>query len=171
MKYMAVLLGVFLLFAPGTAGFAATDSNTSSQQGTQLIQRLREAQQLDKSYAYDVSVGPVAAGDYMLRVDRAGDVIDKIEHGERVSQAELADALFVPPKTLSESDRAQLVQQLEQAWDRDQRGWWDWTRDPVIAQNFAVQGKKAERVIRELQTDQPVSWSDIEEAMHVPANY
>jgi hypothetical protein len=26
-------------------------------------------------------------------------------------------------------------------------------------------------VIRYLETDQPVSWSDIDEAMHVPANY
>jgi hypothetical protein len=107
----------------------------------------------------------------MLRADRAADVIDKIEHGERVSQAEIGDALFVPPKSFSESERAQLVEQLEQAWERDQRGWWDWTRDPVIAQNFAVQGKKAERVIRELETDQPVSWSEIQEAMHVPSNY
>lgn len=170
MKYLAIILGVLLL-APVTPGRAATDSNTNLQEGTQLIQQLREAQQLDKSYALDVSVGPVAAGDYMLRADRAADVIDKIEHGERVSRAEIADALFVPPKSLSESERAQLVERLQQSWERDQRGWWDWTRDPVIAQNFNVQGKKAERVIRELETNQPVSWSEIQEAMHVPANY
>jgi hypothetical protein len=170
MKYLAIILGI-LLFAPVTPGCAATDSNTNLQEGTQLVQQLREAQQLDKSYALDISVGPVAAGDYMLRADRAADVIYEIEHGERVSRAEIADALFVPPKSLSESERAQLVEQLELSWERDQRGWWDWTRDPVIAQNFNVQGKKAERVIRELETNQPVSWSEIQEAMHVPANY
>jgi hypothetical protein len=141
------------------------------QQESQLIERLRAARQLDRSRAYDVSVGPVAAGDYMLRADRAQDVIDKIQHGERVSQAEIEDALLVPPKSLSETERAQLVRQLEHSWELDQRGYWDWTRDPVIAQNFQVQGKKAERVIRDLETAQPVSWSDIEEAMHVPANY
>ena len=105
-----------------------------------------------------------------MRADRAQDVIDKIEHGERVSRAEITDALFVPPKSLSEAERAQLVQRLEQSRDLDERGWWDWTRDPVIAQNFQVQERKADRVIRDLETDQPVSWSDIDEAMHVPAN-
>jgi hypothetical protein len=170
MKYIAVILGVLLL-APATSGFAATDSNSSMQQGTQLLQRLNSARQLDRSLALDVSVGPVAAGEYMLRADRAQDVIDKIEHGERVSRAEIADALFVPPKSLSEAEREQLVQGLEHAKDLDERGWWDWTRDPVIAQNFQVQERKADRVIRDLETDQPVSWSDIQEAMHVPANY
>jgi hypothetical protein len=100
MKYIAVLLGALLL-APGTSGFAATDSNGSMQQGTQLLQRLSAARQLDRSLALDVSVGPVAAGEYMLRADRADDVIYKIEHGERVSRAEITDALFVPPKSLS----------------------------------------------------------------------
>jgi hypothetical protein len=48
------------------------------------------------------------------------------------------------------------------------RGWWDWTWDPVIAQNFQVQERKANRVIKDLETNQPVSWADIDEAMHVP---
>lgn len=107
----------------------------------------------------------------MLRADHAQDVIDSLEHGVHVSQAEVRDALFVPPKSLSETQRAELVQELEQAKWRDNRGWWDWTRDPVIAQNFSVQEKKADRVIKELETDQPVSWYDIQEAMHVPAEY
>jgi hypothetical protein len=170
MKYLTIILGIIFL-APGTPWCATTESNTSMQQETQLVQRLRAAQQLDHSNALDVSVGPVAAGDYMLRADRAADVIDKIEHGARVSQAEIEDALFVPPKSLSETERAQLVQQLQHSWEQDQRGWYDWTRDPVIAQNFLVQGKKAKRVIRDLETNRPVSWADIDEAMQVPYYY
>src|SRR4029077_4992903 len=107
MKYIAVILGVLLL-APGTSGFAATDSNSSMDQGTQLLQRLTAARQLDRSLALGVSVGPVGGGEYMLRADRAQDVIDKIEHGERVSRAEIADALFVPPKSLSQTERAHI---------------------------------------------------------------
>jgi len=140
------------------------------QRNGQLIQRLRAAAELDRSRAYDVSVGPVAAGDYMLRADRAENVIAKLEHGERVSQAEIADALFVPPASLSETERAQLIRKLEQARELDEQGWWDYTWDPVIAQNFQVQERKAKRVIRDLETNQPVSWSDIAEAMQVPDN-
>ena len=170
MKYIAVILGVLLL-APGRSGFAATDLNNSMQQGTQLIQRLRAAEQVDRSRALDVSIGPVASGDYGLRADRARDVADKIEHGVAVSPEEISRALFVPPESLSETQRAQLVQQLEEARQRDEQGWWDWTKDPVIAQNFQVQERKATRVIKNLENNQPVSWADIHEAMHVPTGY
>jgi hypothetical protein len=170
MKYIAVILGVLLL-APGTSGFAATDSNSSMQQGTQLIQRLRAAEQVDRSRALDVSIGPVASGDYGLRADRARDVADKIEHGVAVSPEEISRALFVPPESLSETERAQLVRQLKEARELDRRGWWDWTKDPVIAQNFQVQERKANRVIKNLENNQPVSWADIHEALHVPAGY
>jgi len=113
----------------------------------------------------------VASGDYGLRADRAHDVADQLAHGVKVSPEEISEALFVPPASLTETQRAELVRRLEQARQRDEQGWWDWTRDPVIAQNFQVQERKADRVIRYLETDQPVSWSDIDEAMHVPANY
>jgi hypothetical protein len=168
--YLIIVAGAVLL-VPHTSLCATTESNTPAQDPTQLIQQLRAARELDLSNARDVSIGPVAAGDYMLRADHAEDVISDLEHGIRVPRAEVREALFVPPKSLSETQRAELVKELQQAKWRDNRGWWDWTRDPVIAQNFSVQEKKADRVIKELETDQPVSWHDIQEAMHVPANY
>jgi hypothetical protein len=170
-RWHLMIVAGALLLAPGTSARALTDENPSALERSALIEQLRAAKQLDLRRAYEVSVGPVAAGDYMLRADRADDVIGELEHGVDVPRSEISAALFVPPKSLSESDRAELVQQLEQAKWRDNRGWWDWTRDPVIAQNFSVQEKKADRVIRKLETDQPVSWHDIQEAMEVPANY
>lgn len=170
-RWQLIIVAGALLLVPHTSSCATTESNPPAQDLTQLIQQLRAAKELDLSNAHDVSVGPVATGDYMLRADRAEDVISDLEHGVRVSRAEANDALFVPPKSLSETQRAELVQELQQAKWRDNRGWWDWTRDPVIAQNFSVQEKKADRVISELETDQPVSWHDIQEAMQVPANY
>jgi hypothetical protein len=168
--HLTIVASAFLL-VPHTSPCAPTESNTTAQDPTPLIQQLRAAKELDLSNAHDMSVGPVAAGDYMLRADRADDVISDLEHGVRVPRAEVREALFVPPKSLSETQRAELVKELQQAKWRDNRGWWDWTRDPVIAQNFSVQEKKADRVIYELETDQPVSWHDIQEAMQVPSNY
>jgi len=167
-RHLAIIAFAILL-AHETLAFAYTESNSYAVDSrTQLIQRLRAAEALDKSRALDVSLGPVASGDYGLRADRAHDVADKLEHGVAVSPEEISDALFVPPTSLSETQRAQLVRELEQAKELDQRGWWDWTWDPVIAQNFQVHEKKANRVIRDLETNQPVSWADIDEAMHVP---
>lgn len=167
-RHLAIIACAILL-VQGAPARAYTEANTYvADSRTKLIQRLLAAEELDRSRALDVSVGPVASGDYGLRADRAHDVADKLEHGVQVSPAEISSALFVPPKVLSEAERVQLVRQLEQARQLDEQGWWDWTRDPVIAQNFQVQAKKAKRVIRDLETNQPVSWADIDEAMHVP---
>ena len=71
-----------------------------------------------------------------------------LEHGQYVSQSQIDAALFVPPKSLSAEQRADLIGELENARNQDEQGWWDWTRDPVIAQDFAVQEKKANRAIK-----------------------
>jgi hypothetical protein len=167
-RHLAII-ACAIFIAAGTPACAYNESNASAPDTrTQLIERLRAAEELDKSRALDVSLGPVASGDYGLRADRAHDVADKLEHGVAVSPEEISAALFVPPRSLTETERAQLVRKLEQAKELDQRGWWDWTWDPVIAQNFQVQERKANRVIKDLETNQPVSWADIDEAMHVP---
>ena len=91
-----------------------------------------------------------------------------LEHGKYVDRSQIDDALFVPPKSLSLTRRAQLIAELKDARYLDDRGWWDWTRDPVIAQDFSVQRKKANRAIKDLETDQQISWSEIDEGLQVP---
>ncbi len=118
--------------------------------------------------AKDPEVGPAASGDYSVRADKAGQVMDALEHGQYVSQSQIDAATFVPPKSLSSAQKAQLIQELKDASYLDDRGWWDWTRDLVIAQDFSVQKKKANRAIRDLETDQQISWSEIDEGLTVP---
>jgi len=60
------------------------------------------------------------------------------------------------------------LDELKEARAMDHRGWWDWTRDPTIAQDFSVQEIKANRAIKDLETKQQVSWSEIEEGLRVP---
>src|ERR1700720_205646 len=74
-----------LLLVPHTSACATTESNTPTQDtGGQLIQQLRATKALDLSDAHDLSVGPVAAGDFMVRADRAEEVIGELERGVRV---------------------------------------------------------------------------------------
>ena len=145
-----------LLLAASLSACAPAESNVSTAQIEQNLQRLQVARKTDLSNALDIAVGPVASGDYSIRAEKADQVMSDIEHGKYVSQARVDDALFVPPKTISQEQRDQLVYQLEEARAQDNQGWWDWTRDPVIAQDFSVQEIKANRAIRDLETNQQV---------------
>jgi hypothetical protein len=157
-----------LFFALSLSACAPTESNVSNAQSEQTLQRLQAAREIDLSNARDLEVGPVASGDYSLRADKAEQVMYDLEHGQYVSQAQIDHALFVPPKSLSLEQKADLINELEIARNQDEQGWWDWTRDPVIAQDFAVQEKKANRAIKDLENSQQISWSEIHDGLEVP---
>ena len=157
-----------LFFVVSLSACAPTESNVSNAQSEQTLQRLQAAREIDLNNAKDPEVGPVASGDYSLRADKAAQVMDDLEHGQYVSQSQIEHALFIPPKSISLDQRTNLINQLEIARNQDEQGWWDWTRDPVIAQDFAVQEKKANRAIRDLETSQQISWSEIHDGLKVP---
>jgi hypothetical protein len=157
-----------LFLAASLSACAPTESNVSNMQSERALQGLQAAREIDLSNAKDPEVGPVASGDYSLRADKAQQVMYDIEHGQYVSRAQIDNALFVPPKSLSPEQKADLIGELEIARNQDEQGWWDWTRDPVIAQDFAVQEKKANRAIRHLETGQEISWSEIHDGLEVP---
>jgi hypothetical protein len=159
---------VSLILALSLSACAPTESNVSYAQSERTLQRLQAAREMDLGNARDPEVGPVASGDYSLRADRAEQVMSDLEHGNCVSQSEIDYALWVPPKSISLEDRARLIRELEIARNQDEQGWWDWTRDPLIAQDFAVQEKKANRAIKNLQTGQQISWSEISDGLEVP---
>jgi len=162
------IIAVNLILALSLSACAPTESNISNAQGERTLERLQAAREIDLSNARDPEVGPAESGDYSLRADRAAQVMDDLEHGQYVSESQIDAAIFVPPKSLSSAQRAQLINELKYAGDLDDQGWWDWTRDPVIAQDFSVQKKKANRAIRDLETNQQVSWSEIDEGLTVP---
>jgi hypothetical protein len=159
---------VIALFAASLSACAPIESSSSNAQSAQTLQHLQAARESDLSNAKDPEVGPVASGDYSLRADNAAQVMDDLEHGHHVSQTKIDAALFVPPKSISAAQKAELIDELNNARYLDDRGWWDWTRDPVIAQDFAVQKKKANRAIKDLETNQQISWSEIDEGLAVP---
>jgi hypothetical protein len=156
------------LLIPACAPVSSPSTVSRSPRST-LVLQLEQARELDKSNAMDPHIGPIASGDYSVQADKAETAIFKIEQGAEVSHKELADALFVPPKSLSEAQRDDLIHRLRHARQLDDRGWRDWTRDAAIAQDFTVQEKKADWVISGLERGEPVSWLDINDALSVPA--
>ena len=165
---LAATVAGALCFAASLSACAPTESNVSLAQNERALEGLQAARQTDLRNAKDPEVGPAASGDYSLRADQAGQVMDALEHGQYVSQSQIDAATFVPPKSLSSAQKAELIRELQDARNLDDRGWWDWTRDPVIAQDFSVQKKKANRAIRDLETDQQISWTEIDEGLELP---
>lgn len=147
-------------------------SQSSPERAAQLREQLEKARDLDRKNALDLSTGPILAGDYLIRADKAEAAIDKIEGGSYISDAEIADALFVPPEQLTTEERKALIRRLEQAKYLDDRGLHETTAcgNAGAHQDFSVQGDKAEQAIRELKQGQPIDWSEIGAALEVPSN-
>src|SRR5271166_1027419 len=127
-----------VIFAAWLSACAPAESDLSSLRSEETLKRLQAAREIDLSNARDPEVGPVASGDYSIRADNAEQIMIEIEHGQDVSRSRINNALFVPPKSISLEQRARLVGELKEARAMDNRGWWDWTWDPIIAQDFSV---------------------------------
>lgn len=136
----------------------------------QLIEQLQQARKTDLMRANDTELNPVQLGDYMTQAGKAETAIKDLSEQSHVSESEISDALFVPPKQLSSAPKAKLIKQLEQAralddqmWRNHQGGW-----DATFEQDCNVQAVIVDRVVNKLETNTPVSWSEIQEAMIIP---
>jgi hypothetical protein len=149
---------------------ASTSPSESAQQRGTLIEELQTSKQTDLKDALEPDTSPVAQGDLMVAADKANDAIDKLTHGQYVSQTALHEALTVPPRTLSEEQRLMLIRQLQASCTLDNRGWWDYTRDPNPATDFLIQEQMCDQAIEKLRSGQDVSWWIIQQALYVPPN-
>lgn len=162
---------VLLLIAlPALYLSSCSSTSMSYRDRTNLIEKLQEARRSDLSDAMDPGLGPAAQGDYMTRAARAQTAIDDLSEHTNVPDSEISDALFVPPKHLSPEERVVLIKQLEHAKTLDDQIYHDhlggW--DPILTEDCTVQDKRVDRVVRDLEAERPVSWSQIDQAMWVP---
>jgi hypothetical protein len=167
-------------FIPVSAGLVAfslvglsscANEALTPQQRMQVVVQLEQARQTDLDYAKDISLGPVAEGDYLAQADKADSVIQQLNRQSDVPQSEVADALFVPPKHLSPEMRAQLVDKLKQARALDDEKWHNnlGSEDEAwLTLLCDIQARRATRVIGKLETGERVSWLEISDAMTTP---
>ena len=137
----------------------------------QAIEQLQQARQTDLEDANDISLGPIAEADYLAQADKADSAIRDLKEYSDVPRSEVSDALFVPPKHISPEMRAQLVKGLEQARALDDEKW----RNNLGSEDenwltllCDIQARRATRVIKKLETGEPVSWFEINDAMTTP---
>jgi hypothetical protein len=148
---------------------ASTTSRTPDE-ASALIEQLEGAKHTDLQNALAPDILPIAQGDLMISAGKATTAIEKLRRGEYISQTEVAQALVVPPKSLSVEERVYLIRQLEAAIAMDNQGFDDYPRDPGKEEDFQVQARMAEQVAHQLRNGETVSWWAIQQALEVPAN-
>jgi hypothetical protein len=164
-----------------TASFAAQrrahalDQTAPAEQTAQVIKRLQVAKELDQSNAYDPDLTPIRRADFTVQAAKADRAIKELQHGFAVSPGEVEDALEIPPRHLTPEKRVQLIHQLHQAKALDEQRaqeiliyWQD--DEPVERTEFDLQAERAAKVAKDLQLGESVHWSDIKQALYVPAD-
>ena len=150
---------------------ASTNPASSPQQRDALIAQLEAAKQTDQRNALAPGINPITQGDFMHSATKVDAVVAAVRQGQYVSDRDLRLALTVPPKSMSAQQRQDYINQLQAARDLDRHGVQDYTWDsPGKVQDYAVQIKMIDEAIALLRTDQPVSWWQIQQALHVPPN-
>jgi hypothetical protein len=170
----------FLLFVfPALAANTSLPATVQSPQVTSnLLQQLEAAKSSDWEAALDPTVSPVRQETFLNQMNKADRAIKELTHGFTVSQSEANDALWMPPKHITAGERAQLIAQLQQARQQDdhneQRMLNDlaWARSSAPADTTVFDQRKArvDRVLEDLEIGAPVHWSDIKQALVVPAS-
>ena len=167
-KTLAVIIGCAIASISlsacqqGAATFAANRK-------TQAIPQLEAAMEMDYSRA-NSNIDPVSREDYYAQGESAGRTIKQLQYGADVPQAQIDDALVIPNEPRTPQRTAELIGSLKQAHKMDNQGVRDYSVDPVFAQDFDVQGRKAKRVANDLQVGEQVNRSEIHDALEVPPN-
>jgi hypothetical protein len=159
--------------------FAPQQQNArpSAQQNAGLIKRLEGAKEMDESEANQPGTSATAWQDDMIQVGKADKAIKELSHGLEVPQAEIDEALWVPPKTLSAAQKARLLQRLKDAVQRDENEE-QTMMTSVKFENFpyptsrmaTVEDHKnlAKGVLKDLEIGEDVHWETNKQALEAP---
>lgn len=160
--------------ARSTAQLQTPRATTRNRQA--VIEQLQSAKQQDWSGALDPRVAPSEEEDFLDQMNKADRAIRELTHGFEVSQSAINEALVVPPKFLSREKRRQLIRELQDAEQQDDRNEqsmlndlaWSDSVAPADTSTFDEQKALAASVIEDLEIGEDVHWSIIEEALVVP---
>jgi hypothetical protein len=139
------------------------------------MRRLMAAKELAVSQPHDPNVSEVTAEDSAIQAAKADRAIRELNYGDQVPQAQIADALQVPPTHLSPQAKADLIRQLRDAKALDDRNEQEFLKDyfsdrTVNTDKFDAQKELVDQVIKALQIGEDVHWATIQTALKVPTS-
>ncbi len=154
------------------ASYSCGSRQLSAEQRGLLIQRLETAKKQDEEGAEDHITDPGEVSDFRHQIHEADRAIRELQNGFTVPQAEIEDALEVPPKAFSKKQTAEIIQKLkhtrEELKEDAQR---TAENDDLVESDFYEEDEeKVDNVIKDLEIGEDVPWSTIKEAMDVPQN-
>jgi len=153
----------------------ALDEAPSNEQTSDLITQLRIAKSINESNALDSDISAVRRADFTLQAMKADRAIRELQHGFTVPDSEAQDALQIPPKHLTPGQRTQLIEKLQQAQQLDDRREQEILiylsdDEPDERSEFELQEQRAAAVAKDLQIGDSVPWSEVQQALYVPAD-
>jgi type IV pilus biogenesis protein CpaD/CtpE len=164
-RRLALLCSVLL------SACAATSPLPPPEQRDALIAQLQAAKQSDLKNALTPGINPVTQGDFMRSAGKVDEVVAKLQQGQYVSQRDLNLALTVPPASMTPEQRQDYINQLLAARKMDQQGIADYSYDsPNKVEDFQVRIRMVDQTIAHLRSPEPVSWWEIQQALHTPQN-
>jgi hypothetical protein len=175
----ARLFLVFLFFIPFSACVGSaehTQTPAPIQNKAALLEALETATRQDWASALDPHAAPSEEEDFLDQMNKADRAIKELTYGFEVPQSEIDEALVRPPKSLPSARRAQLIRQLQDAVQQDDRNEqamlndlaWSDSVAPADTFKFDQQKDLVNSVIKDLEIREDVHWSTITEALVVP---
>ena len=143
-----------------------------------VVRQLEAAVELDESNARNPKVGVIAREDFLEQAGKAARAIKELTDGYPVSEAELQDALRIPPANLSPTQKSALISQIgeaEHATDHNEQAMlneegWGYSDASAATGRFDQQKQLDNKVIKDLKIGEDVHWDDIQQAMQVVQN-
>lgn len=152
--------------------YSCASTQLSPEQKGAFIQRLKAAKKQDEEGADDRATDPGEVSDFLQQEHKADRAIRELQSNFAVPQAEIEEALEVPPKAFSKTQRAEIIQNLkrtkERLEERAQRTAED--DDMVESDLYEEHEEEVDEVIKNLEIGEDVPWSTIRDAMDVPGN-
>ncbi|MFZ0888758.1 MAG: hypothetical protein WA005_09920 [Candidatus Binataceae bacterium] len=166
---IVVALGFYVAMLPM---YGCAQRQFSADQKQQLVQQLGTAKSQDEAVATDTTANPTQAEDATVQAYKADRRARDLENGYYVSETKLEHSLEVPPKTLSAEQKAELIEQLKQAKQLDEREaeYAAEENSQVSQDSYQRHQERVDSVLKEMEIGEDVPWSRIQSALEVPKN-
>lgn len=150
--------------------YSCASAQLSAEQKGALIQHLQVAKKQDEEGADDRTTDPGEVSDFLRQKHKADRVIRELQSNFTVPQAEIEEALEVPPKALSRQQKAEIIQNLKHTRAKLEEDAQRTAEDDDLVESdlYEEHEEEIDDVIKDLEIGEDVPWSTIREAMDVP---
>jgi hypothetical protein len=154
---------VFLSFA--LLAFGCGPSEPTAHERAAMIAALQNARKLDERNVTDPATDPAQASDSLTEAYKADRAIREIQNGYPVSRDEFADALVVPPGSISSQEKSELIAKLEKVKSDDQQIVMPIAGEGLREAKLRKHADEVDAVIKDLKIGEDVPWSRIRRAL------